>query len=66
MAQLDPKTWDVVKNVAETWCNEMDGRDYPRLDMRVRDGKVYVLEINNNPGLDFDIDSGEKNRQKPR
>lgn len=29
-------------------------RDYGRLDMRVHDGVVYVIDINANPGIDFD------------
>lgn len=29
-------------------------RDYGRLDMRMHDGVVYVIDINANPGIDFD------------
>lgn len=36
---------------------KLDGRDYPRVDMRVRENEVFVLEINNNPGMGFDTES---------
>jgi D-alanine-D-alanine ligase-like ATP-grasp enzyme len=36
----------------------MDGKDYPRLDLRFSDEVINVLEINNNPGIDFEDDSG--------
>ena len=47
-----------VDHLAKVSYIKLGGRDYPRLDMRVRDGTVYVLEINNNPGIDFEPDSG--------
>lgn len=36
----------------------LGGRSYPRVDMRLHGDKVYVLEVNNNPGIDFDSESG--------
>lgn len=40
-------------------CNEVaGGRSYARVDARISRGKVYILEINNNPGIDYDPNSG--------
>lgn len=36
----------------------LGGRSYPRIDMRIRNGSVFVLEINNNPGIGWDEDAG--------
>ncbi|MDO8488063.1 MAG: hypothetical protein Q7S31_01980 [bacterium] len=37
----------------------LGGRSYPRVDLRIApDGQVYILEVNNNPGIDFDSESG--------
>ena len=47
-----------ISKIAKTCYVKLGGRDYPRLDMRVRGSEVFVLEINNNPGLDFDTDAG--------
>lgn len=47
-----------IKNLALQCYLKLGGRSYPRMDMRVSGGKVYVLEVNNNPGIDFDPESG--------
>lgn len=35
----------------------LGGRSYTRIDMRVSGNNVYVLEVNNNPGIDWDPDN---------
>ena len=35
----------------------LGGRSYSRIDVRVRDNDFYILEINNNPGIDWDDDN---------
>lgn len=57
-AELDPKLLSNINRLARKCARVLDGRDYPRLDIRVRDSKPYVLEINNNPGIDFEPNSG--------
>jgi D-alanine-D-alanine ligase len=47
-----------VEKIASTAYRKMGGRDYPRLDMRLRGEEIWVLEINNNPGIDYDQLSG--------
>ena len=47
-----------IENIAVKCYAKLGGRDYPRLDMRIRGEEVLVLEINNNPGLDFDEQVG--------
>ena len=47
-----------LETTAVICYRKLGGRDYPRLDVRIRQGKLYVLEINNNPGIDFETDSG--------
>lgn len=47
-----------IERLARLCYLKLGGRGYPRCDMRVAGDKVYVLEINNNPGLDFDPSSG--------
>jgi len=47
-----------IVEIAKLCYTEMDGKDYPRLDLRFSDEVINVLEINNNPGIDFEDDSG--------
>src|SRR3989344_9200078 len=47
-----------VGRIAKKCYLELGGRDYPRLDLRIRDNEIFVLEINNNPGIDYDVESG--------
>ena len=44
--------------VARKCYIKMGARDYSRLDVRLHGNKPYVLEINNNPGIDFEPESG--------
>lgn len=46
-----------VTELAKKVYEEMGGRSYSRIDMRVNDHEVSVLEINNNPGIDWDDDN---------
>jgi D-alanine-D-alanine ligase-like ATP-grasp enzyme len=51
---------ELTKRLMQVGVNcyrKLGGRSYPRVDMRVRDGEIWVLEINNNPGIDFHPDS---------
>jgi len=57
-AVLNSKLKTQISKLAQKCYLKLGGRDYPRLDMRIRGEEVFVLEINNNPGLDFDLDSG--------
>lgn len=58
MAKLDAGLKAKTDEICRVCFGEMDGGDYPRVDMRIRDNEVYVLEINNNPGMGFDTESG--------
>jgi D-alanine-D-alanine ligase len=58
LAVLEDNVIRQVERLAVDAYRYLEGRDYPRLDMRLRDGIVYVLEINNNPGIDFTNESG--------
>jgi D-alanine-D-alanine ligase-like ATP-grasp enzyme len=57
-AVLDENINTKIIKVAEKVYNNFGGRDYPRLDIRMRGEEIFVLEINNNPGIDFSDDSG--------
>ncbi|SRR3989344_1984510 len=58
LAGLNLKVKDQILNTADECYRKLGGRDYPRIDMRIRGVEVFVLEINNNPGIDYDIESG--------
>lgn len=47
-----------IVEIAKMCYTQMDGKDYPRLDLRFSQEAINVLEINNNPGIDFADDSG--------
>ncbi|MEK7064681.1 MAG: ATP-grasp domain-containing protein, partial [Patescibacteria group bacterium] len=57
-AKLDQRLKIEIEKIAKKCYLKLGGRDYPRLDLRVRSEEIFVLEINNNPGLDWDLDSG--------
>lgn len=57
-AKLDRSLELRVERIAKKAYIKLGGRDYPRLDLRVRGDEIFVLEINNNPGLDWELDSG--------
>src|SRR3989304_4417934 len=58
VAKLDKRLEKEVGRIAKKCYLELGGRDYPRLDLRIRDNGIFVLEINNNPGIDYDVESG--------
>ena len=58
VAKLDRSLELRVERIAKKAYVKLGGRDYPRLDLRIRGDEIFVLEINNNPGLDWDLDSG--------
>ena len=47
-----------IETLAMKAYRVLGGRDYPRLDLRLDGASLWVLEINNNPGIDFEMDSG--------
>lgn len=55
---LDKSVQDKMKQVAVECYRWLGGRSYPRIDMRIQNGQIYVLEINNNPGVGWDADGG--------
>lgn len=57
-ANLNENIKDQIEKIAKKAYVNLGGRDYPRLDIRLRGNDIFVLEINNNPGIDFDPDSG--------
>lgn len=58
LAHLEPEMERRVKLVAKRAVAALGGADYSRLDMRLRGEQIFVLEINNNPGIDYDDASG--------
>lgn len=55
--QYQPSIKLQVTELARKVYEGLGGRSYARVDMRVSDNGVYVLEINNNPGIDWDDDN---------
>jgi D-alanine-D-alanine ligase len=47
-----------IRDLAGVTFQKLGGRSYSRIDMRIRGEEVLVLEINNNPGIDFHPESG--------
>lgn len=58
IAKLTDAQQRTMEKIAIQAYSELGGRDYPRLDMRLRGDDFFVLEINNNPGIDFSLESG--------
>jgi len=53
LAQLDDRLTERLKRIAQRCYRQLRGRDYTRLDVRIRGEQIWVLEMNHNPGLDF-------------
>lgn len=51
-ARIDEDTRINISNTAIDAFNSLGLRDYARVDIRLKDGKAYVIEINSLPGLD--------------
>lgn len=58
IARLGSGLENKINKIATDCYTKLGGRDYPRLDIRIKDNEIFVLEINNNPGIDFDAQSG--------
>ncbi|MEK7164167.1 MAG: hypothetical protein AAB768_03440 [Patescibacteria group bacterium] len=56
MTDYSEKLQKQIEELARRSFVEMDGRDYSRVDMRINSDRTraYVLEINHNPGLDWE------------
>lgn len=53
-AVLEPPDKKLVRYVAARACRIMNCRDYARIDIRLRQGAPYILEINANPDISPD------------
>lgn len=57
-AKLDRQLLKRVQKEVTRCYKLLDGKDYPRYDIRIRDGKPYIIDVNNNPGVGDDNLSG--------
>jgi len=57
VAKLSPALRKKIEKVCRDIFTKLRYRDYIRVDIRVRRGKIFVLEANCNPGLGDDEDS---------
>lgn len=53
LAQLPERVGKRIDSIAKRVYMHLGGRDYPRLDIRLRGEEIFVLEVNNNPEIDF-------------
>jgi D-alanine-D-alanine ligase len=58
LADIDDQLVEKIKKVCEDAYVKFDGKDYPRFDIRYNGENFFVLEINNNPGIDYALNSG--------
>ncbi len=58
VATLSPTLAGAMDAVARDTFTRLSFRDYARLDIRVRDEDIFILEANSNPGLDDDPEYG--------
>lgn len=58
LAEIDDSLFEKIKQICETAYVKFDGKDYPRFDFRYDGKDLYVLELNNNPGIDYALNSG--------
>lgn len=54
-AEVDAHVEENIRDTAEATFQALGLRDYARIDMRVMDGKPYVIEVNSLPGLHREI-----------
>ncbi len=53
-AKVDEDTKNLIQNAAINAYNTLSLRDYARIDIRVKNGKAYVFDVNSLPGLEQD------------
>ncbi len=54
LPELTDEELTLITSVSSKAFRKMGFLDYARLDTRLKDGKLYILEANSNPGLDDD------------
>lgn len=55
---LKPELLDKINKISLETFEKLCFRDYARLDIRIRDDNIYILEANSNPGLGDDDEYG--------
>lgn len=58
LAALTPAEQSSIEEISLATYKSMELRDYARLDVRMRNGNIIILEANSNPGLDDSDDYG--------
>lgn len=53
-AKVDEATKNLIENAAINAYNVLSLRDYARIDIRLKNGKAYVFDVNSLPGLEQD------------
>lgn len=51
-AKIDEATKKLIEDTAVRAYNALEIKDYSRIDIRLKDGKAYVLDVNSLPGLE--------------